>query len=141
MKKIKSIMIITITVLMLLSWVTISKAASSDLYLNSLNYDVQINSDGSMDIVETWNIDIEDTNTLFKTFKKDNSKYSSITDGKVYKIDSTGKEVLLTDSKEYSYHVPTNSYYFLDTGSEYEVAWGTGYEDSKGTESYKLAIM
>ena len=36
------------------------------------------NSDGSMDVVETWNIDISDTNTLFKTFKRDSTKYTNI---------------------------------------------------------------
>ena len=53
-----------------------SVEASSDLYLNSLNFDVQINSDGSMDVVETWNIDIRYTNTLYKTFEKDKDKYT-----------------------------------------------------------------
>ena len=72
-----------------------SVEASSDLYLNSLNFDVQINSDGSMDVVETWNIDISDTNTLFKTFKKDRSKYTAITDGSVSKISSSGREIPL----------------------------------------------
>ena len=42
--------------------------ASSDLNLKQLNFDIQLNSDGSMDITETWKIKIRDTNTLFKTF-------------------------------------------------------------------------
>ena len=113
-----------------------SVEASSDLYLNSLNFDVQINSDGSMDVVETWNIDISDTNTLFKTFKKDRSKYTAITDGSVSKISSSGREIPLEDYGMYANHVPTDEYYLLDMGSNYEVAWGTGHEYDSAIETY-----
>ena len=34
--------------------------ASSDLNLKQLNFDIQLNSDGSMDITETWKIKIRD---------------------------------------------------------------------------------
>lgn len=115
-----------------------SVEASSDLYLNSLNFDVQINSDGSMDVVETWNIDISDTNTLFKTFKRDSTKYTSITDGSVSRITKSGVEIPLEDYGDYAYHVPTDEYYFISMGSNYEVAWGTGYDNSSGTETYKI---
>lgn len=60
-----------------------SKAANSYLNLNELNFYAKINDDGSMDVVETWNIEIEDTNTLFKTFELDNTKFSSIDNVKV----------------------------------------------------------
>ena len=139
MKKLKNISIILICIMLFFSLLSVSKAANSDLYLNSLNFDVQINEDGSMDVTETWNIDIEDTNTLFKTFKKDNLKYLEITDGKVSRISSSGTEIPLQDRNVYSYHVPKDEYYFLDMGSNYEVAWGTGYESSSGEETYKIS--
>ena len=139
MKKLKNISIILICVMLIFSLLNVSKAENSDLYLNNLNFDVQINSDGSMDITETWNIDIENTNTLFKTFKKDSSKYLELTDGKVSRISSNGTEIPLIDTNTYSYHVPTDQYYFLDRGSNYEVAWGTGYESSSGEETYKIS--
>ena len=113
--------------------------ASSDLYLNSLNFDLQINSDGSMDVVETWNIDISDTNTLYKTFKIDSTKYTSITNGSVTKITNNGREITLSNYGQYAYHVPKNQYYFLNRGDNYEVAWGTGYDSSSGTETYKIS--
>lgn len=115
-----------------------SVEASSDLYLNRLNFDVQINSDGSMDVVETWNIDISDTNTLFKTFKRDSTKYTNITDGSVSRITKSGVEIPLEDYGDYAYHVPTDEYYFISMGANYEVAWGTGYDNSSGTETYKI---
>ena len=138
MKKFKTISIILICALLFLSILPISKAASSELYLNSLNFDVQINSDGSMDVTETWTIDIKNTNTLYKTFKKDSSKYSKITNGKVVKT-SSGFEMPFTNCNTYYYHVPINEYYFLDMGNNYEVAWGTGYESSSGVETYKIS--
>ena len=126
--------------LMLFALSIFNKAkASSNLYLNNLNFDVQINSDGSMDIVETWNIDISNTNTLYKTFKVDSNKYSSITNGKVSKVTSSGAVIPLIDSGEYAYHVPIGEYYFLKIGSNYEVAWGTGYENSSETATYKIS--
>ena len=50
----------------------------SNLYLNKLEFYAKINSDGSMDVTEIWNIDIRNTNTLYKTFEIDSKKYSSI---------------------------------------------------------------
>ena len=38
---------------------------------NALDYNATVNEDGSMDVVETWDIKISETNTLFKNFKLD----------------------------------------------------------------------
>ena len=43
---------------------TISQAS---LFLNQIDFDAQVNEDGSMDVTETWDIYISETNTLFKT--------------------------------------------------------------------------
>ena len=77
--------------LLFITFITITmfnsvRADSSSLYLNNLNFNVKINLDGSIDVEEIWDIDIENTNTLFKTFEKDTSKYTSIRNGKVSKI-------------------------------------------------------
>ena len=139
LKKLIKISIITVFILLITNLINVSKGASSDLYLNSLNYDVQINSDGSMDVVETWDIDIENTNTLYKTFEKDYSKYSKIVNGTVKKINSEGKEIELFDYNQYAYHLPVGEYYFLDMGGNYEVAWGTGFENSSENAKYKIS--
>ena len=131
MKTLKKIIVLIVLLFATLAFYS-NVEASSDLYLNSLNFDVQINSDGSMDVVETWNIDVSDTNTLYKTFKIDSTKYTSITNGSVSRITSSGLEIPMEDYGDYAYHLPTDEYYFLDMGSNYEVAWGTGYENSSG---------
>lgn len=134
----KFIVLIFITFILITSFNN-TKADSSNIYLNDLEFNIQINSDGSIDVEEMWNIDIKNTNTLFKTFEKDLSKYTSITQGNVSKINSDGTQLNLKDVKQYYYHVPTNSYYFLNRGNEYEVAWGTGYENTYGKERYKIS--
>lgn len=138
MKKIGKLSVLLFCIFMVLSTFNFVKADSS-LKLKNLNFDVKINSDGSMDVTEIWDINISDTNTLFKTFKIDTNKYTSISNEKVSKITQTGEEIAFKDANMYYYHVPTNQYYFLKRGNEYEVAWGTGYENSSGTEKYKIS--
>ena len=75
--------ILSILFLILFILLGCNKSNASDLYLNNLDFDVKINQDGSMDVTETWDIYISETNTLYKTFKPDNSKYSYITDVEV----------------------------------------------------------
>lgn len=114
-----------------------AKASSGDLYLNNLEFTAKINSDGSMNVTELWDINIEDTNTLFKTFKTDTTKYSVITDVKV--TDITGGNVEFTEINTYMYHVTKNCYYGLknDEGN-FEIAWGVGLNNQSATKKYKI---
>lgn len=116
-----------------------SQASSSDLYLKNLNIDSTINSDGSMNVVETWNIKIEDTNTIFKTFKTDTSKYSGITDVEVKEVNGT-KETSFSKVNTYMYHVTKNCYYGLKNSSgDFEIAWGVSLDNSSATKTYKIS--
>ena len=71
-KKIKKI-ITTLIFLILFIILGNTKSNAGSLYLDNLNFDAKINQDGSMNVTETWDISISETNTLFKTFKTDNS--------------------------------------------------------------------
>ena len=53
---------------------------------NSLDYDVTLNSDGSMTVVETWDVYASETNTLFKTFDLGVSSGYQIKDAGVIEI-------------------------------------------------------
>ena len=88
----------------------ITSNASSDLFLNYLTFDVNVNTDGSMDVTETWDIDIEDTNTLFKTFKTDSTKYSDISNVKVVET-TNGINRPFRKINTIMYHVTENCYY------------------------------
>lgn len=113
--------------------------ASGDLYLKNLDFQAQIKQDGSMDVTETWNIEIEDTNTLFKTFKTDKSKYTSISNVQVSDI-TNGTEDRFQNINTLMYHVTKNCYYGLkNQDGNFEIAWGVGLDDSSGTRTYQIS--
>lgn len=138
-KKIKMLLLISTLMILFLLLGNSKSMASSDLFLNNLNFDVQINSDGSMDVQEIWNIRIEETNTLFKTFKTDSKKYSEITNVQVAEI-TNGREQGFTQLNELMYHVTKNCYYGMknDDGN-FEIAWGVGLDNSSATKTYKIS--
>lgn len=107
---------------------------------NSLDYNVMLNSDGSMDIIETWNINISETNTLFKDFDLDSEKYSGITDVKVSQV-KNGKETFLEQIYKEQYHVDSGCFYALPLSSnsnKFEIAWNVGLDSSSDIRTYKL---
>ena len=108
---IKRVCFIFLLFLLIVLTANISQA-SGGLRLRNLDYDVQLNSDGTADVVETWRISIEDTNTLFKTFEVDSSKYSEITDVKVSEVTSSGEKDF-TQVNQYQYHLNKDTYYGL----------------------------
>lgn len=133
----KSIICIFILLLILMGLCIPSKAANSYLNLNELNFYAKINDDGSMDVVETWNIEIEDTNTLFKTFELDNTKFSSIDNVKVKDV-TANKEFNQID--EEMYHVTKDCYYGLvNSNGAFEIAWGVGLDDEEDTRTYEIS--
>lgn len=114
---------------------SISYAGSQQL--NSLHYDAKLNSDGSMDVVETWDIDIEETNTIFKDFNLDAEKYSGITNVEVMDLDT---ETKLTQIDHEMYHVTKNCYYGLPiANNKFEIAWGVGLDDDSATKKYRIS--
>lgn len=140
MKKTKRIFItILLVVVFLLIGQTQAKASSSNLNLKNLDFDVNVNDDGSMDVVETWNIRISDTNTLFKTFKTDSKKYSSISDVKVKEI-TNGESKEFEEIDELMYHVTKDCYYgMMNDDDDFEIAWGVGLDDTTATKQYQIS--
>lgn len=133
----KLLSIFFITILAFLVFPIISNA-SDYLYLNNLEFYTQINSDGSMNVTEIWDIDIEDTNTLFKTFKTDKTKYSNITDVKVTDITNEQNNVYMKINT-YMYHVTKNCYYgLINDDGNFEIAWGVGLDNGSATRKYKI---
>ena len=102
--KIKKLMVTTIFMILFILFGTIKSNAGS-LYLNNLDFNAQIKNDGSMDVVETWNINVKYTNTLYKSFKKDKSKYSSISNVTVKDITNENQITSFTKTDEWAYHV------------------------------------
>lgn len=133
-KIIKKGMIVCLLLMAVLCIPNISKA--EDLRLNSLTYQVQLNKDGSANITENWRIFMEDTNTLFKTFEVDKTKYKEITDVKVYEIQKTQKTQFKQINEE-KYHVDKDCFYALiNKKGQFEIAWGVNQKDT--TKTYQI---
>lgn len=133
--KIKKILITIFIVIATLLIFNVKSDAT--LELNELDFDTQINSDGSMDVTETWDIDISNTNTLFKTFKIDSSKYSNITEVQVTDISS---KTNFSQINEEMYHVTENSFYALkNSDGAFEIAWGVGLDNSSARKTYQIS--
>lgn len=112
-------------------------AESDNLYLDKLDFYVEVNSDGSMRVTETWDIDIRDTNTLYKTFEMDKKKFSSFEDVTVR--DVTNNKTF-TQIDEEMYHVTKDCYYGLQkSNGDFEIAWGVGLDDSYDTRTYEIS--
>ncbi len=131
--------ILSILFLILFILLGCNKSNASDLYLNNLDFNAKINQDGSMDVIETWDISVEDTNTLFKTFKTDSKKYTSISNVQVTEV--TGStEKSFNQIESLMYHVTKDCYYGLknDDGN-FEIAWGVGLDDESANKTYKIS--
>lgn len=99
--------------------------------LNSLDFQIDIKENGDMRITEFWNIDMEDTNTLFKTFQFDEGS-DGIVDVTVSEIEDDS-EIKFKKSNEYNYHVEENYYQALENpDGNFEIAWGVNsYNDTE----------
>ena len=126
--------LITIIFLLLLG----GPKVQATLKLNHLDFEVTLKDDGSMDVTETWDIHISETNTLYKTIDIDKKKYNSITNFSVKEI-TAGKNNYFTKSYSWQYHLPKN-YYFggINHDGQYEISWGVGLDNSSDTRTYEI---
>lgn len=136
MKNKKIIITIIVALMFLLIFATKSDAT---LQLNNLDFYAQINKDGSMDVTETWNIYISETNTLYKTFNQDNSKYSYITNVEVRET-TNGEYKQFSQINQEMYHVTKDCYYgLMNSKGKFEIAWGVGLDNSYDTRRYQIS--
>lgn len=138
MKKTGRILLFVLILFLTLICSQNSVSADSYLYLNSLEFYVEINPDASINVTEYWDIDIEETNTLYKSFKTDNTKYTGITDVKVTDI-TDGKNKELSEQSKWEYHVNKGNYYGTkNKNGDFEIGWGVGLDNSDDTRKYKI---
>ncbi len=134
MKTIKKLFLITF---IMIAFILIPKSNANEW--NSLNFDVDVMLNGDMIVEETWDIYIDETNTLFKNFNVDTEKYSDITNVRVSRIEN-GQETFLRQIYEEQYHVDPECYYalYIKNGSKFEIAWNVGLDNSSDTRTYKI---
>lgn len=133
MKNKKILFILIFAIFILLVFTTKSNAS---LYLNNLDFYAELDEKGNMQVTETWDIDVSNTNTLYKTFKLDNTKYSNIINVKVSEV---GRENFIK-TNTWEYHL-TKNYYFggINNTGDFEIAWGVGLDNSSDTKTYKIS--
>ena len=108
---------------------------------NSLDFNAKLNDDGSMNVTETWDIYINETNTLFKDYELDYNKFSGITDVKVELIENN-KTIPLEEIYEEQYHVDSGCYYGMilpSNSSKFEIAWNVGLDNSSANRVYRIS--
>lgn len=138
MKKIKKVILFIGTLVIILICLKNKVRADSDLYLNNLEFQVNINEDSSINIIEYWDIYIKDTNTLYKSFETDTTKYTEITDVKVTDITSENNQSYIQQSN-WKYHVDKGKYYGTKNNEgDFEIGWGVDLERTSDTRKYKI---
>ncbi len=117
------------------------QASSSDLFLEHLDFQAQINDDGSMDVTEKWDIEIEDTNTLYKTFEIDKTKYSNIRNVEVREITNSNHQIF-NKQNQWAYHLPKRTYFGgMNKDNQFEIAWGVGLEGDRASKTYVISYQ
>jgi uncharacterized membrane protein len=138
-KKFKKIIFIAILLMFIIFLKPNFSFASSSLKLNNLDFDVTVQENGDLDIIEYWDVYISDTNTAYKTFKVDNT-YDEITNVSVVEILDSGRTKEFTESYTYNYHVAENYFQGLvNPDGDFEIAWGVNLSNSSAERKFEIS--
>lgn len=135
MQKLRKIGIIAAFIIIIAFMMAGKTKAASDFDLEAVNFEVELTEQGDMKVTETWQVDLNGmTNTLFKTFKTDSSKYGNIENVTVQEMEN-GALRNFTQISQLQYHVSTDCYYARKNSSgDFEIAWGIN--QSSGDKTY-----
>ena len=138
--KIKNLAIIILISLLLLL-IMMPQCFAGDQELRSLDFDITLNDKGDMTIVETWDIEVYDTNTLFKTFSYSKAKGGNYNITNVTVKDMTdGDGYLMTNVGRWMYHVTKGGYYATNNDEgNFEIGWSADSEDKTSYKKYKIS--
>lgn len=135
--KIRFFSILIFAFIMLIMFSTEAHAGSQKL--NSLEYKVTLNKDGSADITEIWDVTASETNTLFKTFKTYSSETGMYEFSNV-KVKDASKGYTYREIDEQQYHVDPGCYYGLKTNATtFEIAWNIGADSTTLRKTYEIS--
>ena len=115
-----------------------SNVYAGDLNLDNLTFNAVLKENGDMQVTEVWDIDISDTNTLYKTFELNREGYDGFSEATVHEITKSGEKVPFNQINEEMYHVTKGAYYSLiNSNSDYEIAWGVSINGHK-SKKYEI---
>ena len=108
---------------------------AGEQHIRNLDFDVELESDGTMNITEIWDIDVSNTNTLFKTFKYDSELFENVAVS-----DITGTEKNFEQINRLMYHVTPGCFYGLkNDDGKFEIAWCADLENDSARRKYKIS--
>ena len=120
----------------LLIFLAMPQCFAGEQNLRSLDFDVTAKDNGDVTIVETWDIKVYDTNTLYKTFARDGDydfKDISVVDF----TDGTNKQY--TDVGRWMYHVTPGGFYGAENDEgDFEIGWSANSENKTSNKKYKI---
>ncbi len=142
MKKIRNKIIVILIMALISVLFMLGMAFDSDMkgqYLEHIDYQVNVDSYGNMKVVETWDINVLNTNTLVRNFNLDSNKFGNITNVEIVDL-QTGKK--LENIYEEMYHLPVGQYYALQIDSKtFEIAFGVGMDSSFGNRKFQISYV
>ena len=137
--EIKTIIIILITILLsLVFFENTVRAESENIKINKLEYKVNINEDGSIDVTEVWDLSINGIKEITKNFINLEKNYFSVsnieitdlTNGKNYKLSQISKERQKLDE---------NSFYIQEKDeTKTGLTWKVGIENTSTNKKYEI---
>ena len=139
MKKRIYLLLIVLVAFFAILFISNNSYAAGKQELNNLTFEATLNSDGTADITEIWDVYIKNTNTLFKTFEIDSKKYSGIQNVTVTEVTRNSNKSFRQIFQE-KYHVDKDCYYALNNSKgEFEIAWGVSEDSSSATRKFKIS--
>lgn len=102
--------------------------------LNKLTFNAELTEHGDMTVVEDWDVTLSDATSIYKSFKKDMSKYFGVGGFQVYEI-KDGQQIPLNKG----YAGQEGYYQIIENSDSTEVSWGTGTVGKKVRKKYRLA--
>jgi len=112
---------------------------ASSLQHYARDFSINLNADGSMEVVELWDVYVNELSTLYKEFNLDEGKFGEIKDVSVKEISQGATEDEFVNINREMQKVTPNCYYALiNSKGNFEIAWGTGLENSRGKKKYQI---
>lgn len=103
--------------------------------LSDYSFEMKLNSDSSISVIEIWNVELKNTNTLYKNFDISEQNFSNV---KVVEIDSD-KEKEYEQIESLEYHVTNGCFYAMtNKDGRFEIAWNCDSEKEKSNKTFKV---
>ncbi len=110
------------------------------LFINTRSVNLEVLTDGSIQVEEIWDINIRNTSTLFIAYPKEEGRYFK--DVKVsYFENERWHSMSLTEYTASDGREPENYYHASNFNNKFEIAWGTGLAEGRDRKLYKIEYV